>query len=56
MVVAELWMNHSAFEPVMKTGVITSYELNAEIEFPVRICDLTPNTHVGLTIYNMSKH
>lgn len=39
----------------MQTGVITNYELNKEIEFPIRICDLTPNTHVGIIIYDMSK-
>lgn len=40
----------------MQTGVLTSYELDTEIEFPIRICDLTPNTHVGITIYDLSKH
>ena len=39
----------------MKTGVMTSYELNKQIEFPVRICDLTQNTHIGFTVYDMSR-
>ena len=39
----------------MQTGVVTNYELNHEVEFPIRICDLTPNTHVGIIIYDMSK-
>lgn len=55
MVVCELWLNHQPYEPDIKTGVITSYELNSEIEFPIRICDLTQNTHIGFTIYDMSR-
>lgn len=39
----------------MQTGVLTSYELNQVIEFPIRVCDLTPNTHVGIKIYDLSK-
>lgn len=55
MVVAELWLNHQLFEPKMQTGVLSSYDLDHEIEFPIRVCDLTPNTHVGITIYDLSK-
>ena len=54
MIVVELWLNHQAFEPKMKTGVISGFDLDTEIEFPLRICDLTPNTHVGITIYDLS--
>lgn len=25
------------------------------IEFPIRICDLTPNTHVAITVYDLSR-
>jgi hypothetical protein len=39
----------------MKSGVLSNYDLNQEFEFPLRICDLTPNTHVGITIYDMSR-
>jgi len=55
MVVVELWLNHQHYEPKMQTGVLSSYELNTEIEFPIRICDLTPNTHVGITLYDLSR-
>ena len=55
MVVCELWLNHQPFEPDMKTGVMTSYELNKQIEFPIRICDLTQNTHIGFTVYDLSR-
>jgi hypothetical protein len=55
MIVIELWLNHQKYEPDMQTGVMTNYELNHEVEFPIRICDLTPNTHVGISIYDMSK-
>jgi hypothetical protein len=37
----------------MKSGVISSFCINKQIEFPLRICDLTPNTHVAITIYDM---
>ena len=37
----------------MRTGVLSNIEFNQEIEFPIRICDLTPNTHVGITIYDL---
>ena len=37
----------------MKLGLISSYCLNKQIEFPIRICDLTPNTHVAISIYDM---
>jgi len=39
----------------MQTGLLSTLELNQEITFPIRICDLTPNTHVGITIYDMSR-
>jgi hypothetical protein len=39
----------------MQTGVLSSFQLNTEIEFPIRVCDLTPNTHVGITIYDLSR-
>lgn len=55
VVVAELWLNHQPFEPKMQTGVISSYEIDTEFEFPIRICDLTPNAHIGITIYDLSK-
>lgn len=55
MVVAELWLNHEAYEPKMQTGVLSTFEIDTEIEFPIRICDLTPNTHVGITIYDLSR-
>ena len=55
MIVVELWLNHQLFEPKMQTGVLSNYELAQDIEFPIRICDLTPNTHVGITIYDLSK-
>ena len=55
MVVVELWLNHQLYEPKMQTGVLSSCELNFEIEFPIRVCELTPNTHVGITIYDLSR-
>ena len=55
MVVVELWLNHQLYEPKMQTGVLSSFELDTEIEFPIRVCDLTPNTHIGITIYDLSK-
>jgi hypothetical protein len=55
MIVVELWLNHQLFEPKMQTGVISNYEIAHEIEFPLRICDLTPNTHVGITLYDLSR-
>ena len=56
MVIVELWLNHQLFEPKMQTGVISNYEIASEIEFPIRICDLTPNTHVGITVYDLSQN
>ena len=47
MVVAELYLNHQLYEPAVTTSQL--------IEFPIRICDLTPNTHVALTFYDMSR-
>ena len=35
--------------------MLSSYELSQKIEFPIRICDLTPNTHIGFTIYDLSR-
>lgn len=55
MVVAELYLNHQMYEPPISTGVLSNYKLNQYIEFPIRYCDLTPNTHVALTIYDMSR-
>ena len=55
MVVAELWLNHQCYEPKMQTGVLSSFELDTEIEFPIRVCDLTPNTHVGITVYDLGR-
>ena len=55
MVVAELWLNHQKYEPDIQTGVLTSYELAQTIDFPICIKDLTQNTHVGITIYDMAK-
>ena len=55
MVVVELWLNHQLFEPKMQTGVLCSYELDTDVEFPIRICDLTPNTHIGITLYDLSR-
>jgi len=55
MVVCELYQNHRLFEPKMQTGLLSSFELAKEFEFPIRICDLTPNTHVGISIYDLSK-
>ena len=53
VIVCELWLNHQQLHPDIKTGTITDYELNQSIEFPIRVCDLTPNTHVGITIYDL---
>ena len=39
----------------MNTGVIKSYWLDKTIEFPLRVCDLTPNTHLGFTLYDLSQ-
>ena len=55
MVLVELWLNHQLFEPKMQTGVLSSFELDTEVEFPIRICDLTPNTHIGITVYDLSR-
>lgn len=55
MIVVELWLNHQHYQPEIKTGVLTSFELMQDIDFPIRIKDLTQNTHVGMTIYNMAK-
>ena len=55
MIVCELWLNHQIYEPKIQTGIITNYELSQSIEFPIRICDLTPNSHIGITIYDLSK-
>lgn len=55
MVVCELFLNNQPYEPDMKTGVISRYDLNQSIEFPIRICDLTPNTHISFTIYDLSR-
>ena len=35
--------------------MLSNFDLNEEITFPIRICDLTPNTHIGITIYDMSR-
>ena len=39
----------------MQSGLLTTLDLNMDIEFPLRICDLCPNTHVAITIYDLSK-
>ena len=54
MIVVELWLNHQPYLPKMQTGVLESMDFDFEMEFPIRICDLTPNTHVGITIYDLS--
>ena len=56
MVVAELYLNHQLYEPAATTSVLSTYQLSQFIEFPIRVCDLTPNTHVALTFYDMSRY
>ncbi len=55
MIVIELWLNHQKYETDMQPGFMYDYELNHAVEFLIRLCDLTPNTHVGISIYDMSK-
>ena len=39
----------------MQTSVLSNYELAQVVEFPVRICDLTQNTHITITLYDLNK-
>lgn len=39
----------------MQSGLLTTLDLNMDMEFPLRICDLCPNTHVAITIWDLSK-
>jgi hypothetical protein len=55
MVVCGLYLNHQLQEPRVQTGLISSYKIDQEFEFPLRICDLTPNTHLGFSIYDLGK-
>jgi len=42
-------------EPKIFTGVKYSYELDDQIELPLKVCDLAPLSSLAISIYNIDR-
>jgi hypothetical protein len=53
--IVEISLNNQAFEPKLFTGIRNSFEVGERLVFPLRYCDLSPVSILGISIYDMKK-
>lgn len=53
--IAEVSINNQTFDPKLYTKILSSYEINERIIFPIRYKDLGPISKIGITIYDMKR-
>mmetsp|Transcript_44427 Transcript_44427/g.43098 ORF Transcript_44427/g.43098 Transcript_44427/m.43098 type:complete len:105 (-) Transcript_44427:2223-2537(-) len=53
--VVEMSLNGKPLEPKLYTGINSSYAIKEKMVIPIKYCDLSPLSIIGISIYDMKK-